>query len=100
MKKIAASFFILSLLGGVWIPADPCLPDRPQHEGKVVLFGNLHAHSKLSDDIKGAGDELLPSKAFQYAHLHGLDFLAITDHHNATGWLGSSLRAPSRCCVT
>lgn len=60
-----------------------CQAQRPTHDGKVVLFGNLHAHSKLSDDISGAGNEMLPSKAFQYAFEHGVDFLAITDHHKA-----------------
>ena len=65
-------------------PAEPGFPDRPQHAGKIVLFSNLHAHSKLSDDIENAGYELLPSKAFPYAQQHGLDFLEITDHHKAT----------------
>jgi len=85
MKKIATSFLVLSLLAGVLVPAEPGLPDRPQHEGKVVLFRNLHANSKLSDDIENAGDELLPSKAIPYVHPHGLDFRAITDHHKAEG---------------
>ncbi len=52
-------------------------------EGKTVLFGNLHAHSKLSDDISNAGDDMLPIRAFEYADEHGLDFLAITDHQKA-----------------
>ena len=56
-------------------------PERPEHEGKVVLFGNLHAHSAHSDDVKAAGDDLSPLAAFTYAREHGLDFLAITDHH-------------------
>jgi len=84
MKTIAILFLAFSLLAGVWISAERSLPERPQHEGKVVLFGNLHAHSKLSDDVDGEEDELLPSKAFPYAQQHGLDFLAITDHHKAT----------------
>ncbi len=53
-------------------------------DGKVVLFGNLHAHSKLSDDIRNAADDMLPVRAFEYADEHGLDFLAITNHHKAT----------------
>lgn len=57
--------------------------EAPTYEGKVVLFGNLHAHSKLSDDIKNVGNEMLPIRAFEYADLHGLDFLAITDHQKA-----------------
>lgn len=60
-----------------------CIAERPSYESKVVLFGNLHAHSKLSRDISGAGDEMLPIRAFEYAHSHGLDFLAISDHHKA-----------------
>jgi len=47
------------------------------------MFGNLHAHSKLSDDVINAGDDMLPIVAFRYAHQHGLDFLAISDHHKA-----------------
>lgn len=31
------------------------------------------------------GDELLPAHAFKYAHDHGLDFLAITDHFQGMG---------------
>lgn len=31
------------------------------------------------------GDEGLPDKAFPFAHKHGLDFLAITDHHKGLG---------------
>jgi hypothetical protein len=54
-----------------------------EFDGKVVLFGNLHAHSKLSGDITNAGAEMLPIRAFEYADQHGLDFLAITDHHKA-----------------
>lgn len=60
------------------------LAEPPAFDGKVVLFGNLHAHSKLSDDISNAGNEMLPIKAFEYADAHGLDFLAISDHQKAT----------------
>ena len=56
---------------------------RPTHDGKIIMFGNLHAHSKLSDDVTNAGDDMLPIAAFRYAHQHGLDFLAISDHHKA-----------------
>ena len=87
MKQSPASLVLFSLIITLCRVSQPVcaqVPVRPSHEGKVVLFGNLHAHSKLSDDIAGAGDELLPSEAFKYAHAHGLDFLAITDHHKAT----------------
>ena len=83
MKTTVTTLLLSALFAGVLLPCESALPDRPQHDGKVVLFGNLHAHSKLSDDIENAGDEMLPSKAFPYAHQHGLDFLAITDHHKA-----------------
>lgn len=64
----------------------------PSYDGKVVLFGNLHAHSKLSDDIRNVGDEMLPIRAFEYAHAHGLDFLAISDHHKANDSTSNPLR--------
>jgi hypothetical protein len=57
--------------------------DRPTHDGKVVLFGNLHAHSNLSDDVEVKLPEMVPDKAFDYARTHGLDFLALSDHHKA-----------------
>jgi hypothetical protein len=70
-------------LATAFLFVSPALAERPSHEGKTLLFGNLHAHSKLSDDITSSGNELLPVKAYPYAHEHGLDFLAITDHHKA-----------------
>lgn len=67
------------------------LAERPQHDGKVVLFGNLHAHSALSDDVpQELMDEMSPKTAFEYAHQHGLDFLAITDHHKGKGTSASN----------
>lgn len=56
----------------------------PTFEGKTLLFGNLHAHSRLSDDVHGAGADMLPMRAFEYADAHGIDFLAISDHQQAT----------------
>lgn len=58
-------------------------PARSTRDGKVVLFGNLHAHSKLSDDVTHTGPDMTPAAAFAYAQAHGIDFLAITDHHKA-----------------
>lgn len=64
---------------------------RPEHDGKVVLFGNLHAHSGLSGDFRKQGaPNRLPLNAFQYAQQKGLDFLAISDHHKATDSPGPS----------
>jgi hypothetical protein len=68
---------------------------RPTHEGKVLLFGNLHAHSQLSADVQSSDDEMLPSKAFKYAHENGLDFLAISDHHKADDSPGQPFRITS-----
>ncbi|NKB39025.1 MAG: hypothetical protein GKR93_17980 [Gammaproteobacteria bacterium] len=54
----------------------------PEYMGKLVLFGNLHAHSALSDDVKTRYKRrMTPKKAYSYAMKHGLDFLALTDHH-------------------
>lgn len=64
--------------------AAPARRVRPTQDGKVVLFGNLHAHSTLSDDVPDTLLEAQPLKGFDYARTHGLDFLAITDHHMAT----------------
>ncbi|MCI0364797.1 MAG: hypothetical protein L0219_13030 [Phycisphaerales bacterium] len=75
---------IVGALCGLQVTAANAQPTpRPAHDGKVVLFGNLHAHSKLSDDVNNAGNEMLPIRAFEYAQAHGLDFLAISDHHKA-----------------
>lgn len=74
----------LSVFLAVTSVASLCYAQRPTHDGKVLLFGNLHAHSQLSDDVQSTGDAMSPLKAFQYAHQHGLDFLAISDHHKAT----------------
>lgn len=56
---------------------------HPTHDDKVVLLGNQHAHSNLSEDVSGACNEMPHSKAFQYAFEHGVDFLAKTDHRKA-----------------
>lgn len=73
----------LSFISCFIVAAAAVSAERPKHDGKVVLFGNLHAHFKLSDDIRNVGDEMMLIRAFEYAHSHGLDFLAITDHHKA-----------------
>ena len=79
-SKISRFIFLLLILGQI-VEAQE---STRNFSGKLVLFGNLHAHSKLSDDVEGAGDEMLPVHAFEYADENGLDFLAVTDHHKAT----------------
>jgi hypothetical protein len=69
-----------------------CYAQRPSHDGKILLFGNLHAHSQLSADVESSDDEMLPAKAFKYAHENGLDFLAISDHHKADDSPGPTFR--------
>lgn len=65
-------------------------PNAPQvagrsYDGLVVLFGNLHAHSRLSDDVRQQFRHLMgPQQAYTYARQNGLDFLALSDHHQAT----------------
>ena len=54
-----------------------------EFDNHQVLFGNLHAHSSLSDDVPDR-DELKPLKAYTYARDNGLDFLVLSDHHKAT----------------
>ena len=58
--------------------------ESPSYKGKMVLFGNLHAHSKLSDDVRDPNNEMSPLQAFTFAGQNGVDFLAISDHHKAT----------------
>src|SRR5688572_13045464 len=55
--------------------------NRPSHDGKTLLFGNLHSHSVLSDDVSDATAGAQVLDGFTYAQAHGLDFLAISDHH-------------------
>ncbi len=58
------------------------------HDGKIAVFGSLHAHSTLSGDVKDA-DGLTPLAAFTYARNSGLDFLGISDHHKPAGAPGA-----------
>ena len=55
---LSVALFLISA-GGV------SYAERPSHDGKVLLFGNLHAHSKLSDDIHGAGNEMNEESGFE-----------------------------------
>jgi hypothetical protein len=60
----------------------------PSHDGKIAVFGSLHAHSTLSGDVKDAKG-LTPLEAFTYARDNGLDFLGISDHHKPAGAPGA-----------
>lgn len=52
-------------------------------EGNNIYFGDLHTHSKFSNDcIEREKMEITPDMAFEYAkNVKGLDFMAVTDHH-------------------
>lgn len=66
---------------------------RPTFDGNVALFGSLHNHSALSDDTNAAErPQLAPVTAWEYARSHGIDFLAITDHHKAADITTNPLR--------
>jgi hypothetical protein len=71
---------------------DPPLQASRSHEGRVVLFGNLHAHSRLSDDVRRERDRMAPQDAFAYAREHGLDFLALSDHFQPDDAPGNPLQ--------
>jgi len=76
MKRLFA--LLILLVVGIATAAE-----RPTHDGKVVLFGDLHTHSVLSKDFKAPKEtksKQKPSAAFEYAKSKGLDFLAVTDH--------------------
>ncbi|MFC1664842.1 hypothetical protein ACFL17_04350 [Pseudomonadota bacterium] len=60
---------------------DSTLSSARQFDGKTILFGNLHAHSNLLDDVRSSDQIFSPRKASEYARNHGLNFLAISDHH-------------------
>ena len=78
---LAFAIALLALLAVLPALAQPG-PDH-EHDGKVVMFGNLHAHSHLSDDIQPFDKNLSPRSGFRSAKANGLDFLAISDHHKA-----------------
>lgn len=71
---------------------EPTLPPEtppPEYGGKYLYFGQLHAHTDLSD---GTGTV---EEAFAYAsEVPGLDFFAVTDHsQNFDGGENASLTA-------
>ncbi len=35
--------------------------EPPSYKGKMVLFGNLHAHSALSDDVSDPNNQMAPN---------------------------------------
>lgn len=77
MQLITSVFLVLLFVTNYAIAADR------EHGSHIVLFGNLHAHSELSDDVNVNDGSMLPGIAYQSAMNVGLDFIAITDHHKA-----------------
>lgn len=74
---------------------EPTLPPEtppPEYGGKYLYFGQLHAHTDLSD---GTGSV---EEAFSYAsNVPGLDFFAVTDHsQNFDGGEAASLTGDAR----
>lgn len=67
----------------------PTQPEPPEYGGNYLYFGQLHAHTDLSDG-QGSVEE-----AFEYAaQVPGLDFFAVTDHsQNFDGAERASLTA-------
>lgn len=59
------------------------------HAKLNIYFGNLHAHSNLSDGEKN----ISASKAYRHARTHGLDFMSLSEHnHKLTSSEMSSLK--------
>ena len=83
MTSADSARLLLLIFAGAYV-AGPATAEFPSYEGNTVLFGNLHAHTALSDDVRDPDNELSPAQAFKYAREHGLDFLALSDHHKAT----------------
>jgi hypothetical protein len=85
LKTARASIHALAaiLLAGAVYPGScvaeagsPASFSAPCSSGYNLYVGNLHSHTSYSD---GAGT---PAEAFQYARdVAGIDFLAVTDHH-------------------
>lgn len=84
-------------------PWDPDVPDDPQETPEIIFpealawtpyFGQLHAHTSLSDGRGTAWD------AYQAAREAGLDFYAVTDHSSSFdggGSLGQDASGLSAC---
>ena len=75
---------LITTIGLLYFVAFSVLAEPPSYKGKMVLFGNLHAHSALSDDVSDPNNEKSPLQAYTFASQNGIDFLAISDHQKAT----------------
>lgn len=55
--------------------------------GKNIYFGDMHTHSSISSDcIEREKMQITPDLGFEFAkNVTGLDFMAVTDHHNPSG---------------
>jgi hypothetical protein len=86
-RRRSLAIRLLVLLPALFGGAPSAAAEPPAHGGMVVLFGNLHSHSNLSDDTSNVPDAELAQMTcrfgFENARTHGLDFLAVTDHHKA-----------------
>jgi hypothetical protein len=64
----------------------------------VVLFGNLHSHSRLSDDTDtvpaAIRAQMTPLFGYTHAQEAGLDFLAISDHQKGRNVTSEGIQEP------
>lgn len=71
-------------------PMTESAPMDDVFEGMSLFWGDLHTHSAYSKDcLQRSGMDMTPAMLMDFArHRCGLDFFAVTDHHNC--WLEPS----------